>query len=471
MAETAWAYCAVSSSEQEGTLDDQRAWAKHIAEANGWTITRTFGADKAGWPRGKDGVRKLLEVLVTELEQTPKAQRPARILLIRLDRVGRMALDSIGVLARIRKLGVTLHDRETGDIKLETVADSLGPIFKLITAEMENAVRSDKWKAVHARRRAAGLHIGNVPFGMTLENGKAVPIEPEASFVREVFRLAAEGWGIRRIRKWASKNAPPKKLKDRESQKSFGESTIRYLLRSKTLRGSVVPIDLWERAMEARAAVWRLREPRKHPWPLQGAIQCVCGARLYGHHSNGYAYYVCRTHEGKEQVVGHRADALEASFVGVLKGLRADPNVWITKTPDAALDALRTQGKVLKKQLAELDGRRKRAMELAGGGRVHLGPNCRERLDGFSTARKQVESELEAIESRLSAADRQQASTIALTDALSGSSPKPGPRDGLANSTADRPSYFRYGRRSLYFTRPPRGAFHDGSTIHGLWCS
>ncbi|HEV3092146.1 MAG TPA: recombinase family protein [Candidatus Cybelea sp.] len=101
----------------------------------------------------RKGTREILSNLIDELERTAKAARPKRVLMIRIDRVGRMALDCIAAVARLRKLGVMLHTRQDGDVKLDTALDSLRPIFELVTAEMENAARSDKWKAVRTSPR------------------------------------------------------------------------------------------------------------------------------------------------------------------------------------------------------------------------------------------------------------------------------------------------------------------------------
>ncbi len=113
-----------------------------------------------------------------------------------MDRVGRQAIDCIGAIAQLRRLGVTLHTQMDGDVRLEH--GRTRPIFAMITAELENEVRSQKWKAVHARRRAAGLHVGLVPYGIVVD-GKAQPYEPEASIVRKIFGLAEERWGYTRL--------------------------------------------------------------------------------------------------------------------------------------------------------------------------------------------------------------------------------------------------------------------------------
>jgi DNA invertase Pin-like site-specific DNA recombinase len=243
---TVWLFAAVSSSPQEATLDDQRQWAKEAALSNGWIIAREF----AGVGSGAKGTREILSNLIDELERTPKAARPKRVLMIRIDRVGRQALDCIAAVARLRKLGVVMHTRQDGDVKLETAMDSLRPIFELVTAEMENVARSDKWKAVHARRRTEGKHVGSIPYGVILVNGKAVPFEPEARIVREIFKLAEQRWGYTRLARWAREHAPPKRAHDGSDKPySWGVSSIKSILTSKTLRGLIVSEDQWQRVV------------------------------------------------------------------------------------------------------------------------------------------------------------------------------------------------------------------------------
>jgi len=328
---TAWLYAAVSSSPQEATLDDQRQWANQTAIRNGWVITREF----SGVGSGAKGTRDILSNLIDELERTPKAGRPKRVLMIRIDRVGRLALDCIAAVARLRKLGVLLHTRQDGDVKLETAMDSARPIFELIAAEMENAARSDKWKAVHARRRAEGKHLGTIPYGVILVDSKAVPYEPEAQIVRQIFTLAEQHWGYTRLARWAREHAPPKRTHDgTDKPVHWTASTIRSVLVSKTLRGLVVSEDQWQRTKAARQTSFRARAAKRWDWPLQGAVRCTCGKLLSGHCGGTgeyrIRYYMCRHHTlepGATSHPAHRADRLEAEFVQLLLALRADPTL------------------------------------------------------------------------------------------------------------------------------------------------
>lgn len=364
-----WLYAAVSSSPQEATLEDQRQWAKETAVRNGWVIAREF----AGVSSGAKGTREILTNLIDELERTPKAARPQRVLMIRIDRVGRQALDCIAAVAQLRKLGVVLHTRQDGDVKLETAMDSLRPIFELVTAEMENAARSDKWKAVHARRRAEGKHVGTIPYGVILVDGKAVPFEAEARIVREIFRLAEQRWGYTRLARWAREHAPPKRTND-GSDKAYRwcVSSIKSILSSKTLRGLIVSEDQWQRTKAARQSDFRARAPKCWNWPLQGAVRCTCGRLLSGHCSGSAPYrtryYICRHHTlepGTKSHPGHRADKLEADFLELLRSLRADSTLTDPAHDQGAAtnwDAVESEAE---RRIADTEKRIQRAWKLA----------------------------------------------------------------------------------------------------------
>jgi DNA invertase Pin-like site-specific DNA recombinase len=366
---TVWSYLAVSSSPQEATLEDQRQWACETAVRSGWVIAREF----AGVGSGAKGTRDILSNLIDELERTPKAARPKRVLMIRIDRVGRMALDCIAAVARLRKLGVVLHTRQDGDVKLETAMDSLRPIFELVTAEMENAARSDKWKGVHARRRAEGKHVGTIPYGVILVDGKAVPFEPEAQIVREIFTLAEHRWGYTRLARWAQVHAPAKRAHDGSDKPyRWSASTIKSILVSKTLRNLVVSEDQWQRTKAARQSDFRARAPKRWSWPLQGAVRCTCGKLLAGHCSGESKYrtryYVCRHHTlapGAKSHPGHRADKLEADFLQLLRSLRADPALADPLQDETPADKWEAVELDAVRRIADTEKRIQRAWKLA----------------------------------------------------------------------------------------------------------
>jgi DNA invertase Pin-like site-specific DNA recombinase len=387
-------YAAVSSSPQEATLEDQRQWANQTAARNGWIIAREF----SGVGSGAKGTRNILSNLIDELERTPKAARPKRVLMIRIDRVGRMALDCIAAVARLRKLGVLLHTRQDGDVKLETAMDSLRPIFELVTAEMENAARSDKWKAVHARRRAEGKHVGMIPYGVILVDGKAVPYEPEAQIVRQIFTLAEQRWGYTRLARWARVNAPPKRTNDgADKPYSWQASTIKSILVSKTLRSLVVSEDQWQRTKAARQSDFRARAPKRWDWPLQGAVRCTCGKLLSGHCSGESKYrtryYICRHHTlepGATSHPAHRADKLEAEFMQLLSSLRADPTLVDPFTDNGPTDQWETVECDALRRIADLEKRTQRAWKVAEEAQIEP-TQLRSRLAELDAQRRSAE--------------------------------------------------------------------------------
>jgi site-specific DNA recombinase len=391
---TVWVYAAVSSSPQEATLDDQRQWASETAARNGWVITREF----SGVGSGAKGARDLLSTLIDELERTPKAARPKRVLMIRIDRVGRRALDCIAAVARLRKLGVVPHTRQDGDVKLETAMDSLRPIFELVAAEMENAARSDKWKGVHARRRAEGKHVGTIPYGVILIDGKAVAFEPEARVVREIFRLAEQGWGYTRLARWAQAHAPAKRTYDGSDKPyRWSASTIKSILVSKTLRNLIVSENQWQRTKAARQSDFRARAPKRWDWPLQGAVRCTCGKLLSGHCSGESKYrtryYVCRHHTlapGAKSHPGHRADQLEADFLQLLRSVRADPTLVDPFKDDEPANSWEAVELDAERRIADTEKRIQRAWKLAEDAQLDAS-QLRARLAELDTQRRSAE--------------------------------------------------------------------------------
>jgi DNA invertase Pin-like site-specific DNA recombinase len=419
-ASTVWLYAAVSSSPQEATLEDQRQWAKQTAIRNGWVITREF----AGVSSGARGTREILKNLIEELQRTPKAARPQRVLMIRIDRVGRLALDCIAAVAQLRKLGVVLHTRQDGDVKLETAMDSFRPILELVTAEMENAARSDKWKAVHARRRAEGKHLGTIPYGVILVDGKATPFEPEARIVREIFRLAEQRWGYTRLARWAREHAPPKRTRDGgDKPYRWCVSSIKSILTSKTLRGLIVSEDQWQRTKAARQSDFRARAPKRWAWPLQGAVRCTCGKLLSGHCSGAepyrIRYYICRHHTlepGRRSHPAHRADKLEAEFVRILRSVRADPTLIVpfddegtTDWESVELDAAR--------RIADVQKRTQRAWTLAEEAQIGAS-QLRGRLDDLDSQRRSAEAALSSARAARDQSSENERTTDSFTELL-----------------------------------------------------
>lgn len=352
---TAWIYAAVSSGRQESTIPDQLAWGRATAEKNGWPVTREFH-DVA---TGKDGTREILEDLLAELKLTPKKERPERVLMIRLDRMGRgTGLDVIGAFGQIYKLGVVIHTRTDGDIPLDDPMQALRPIFDIWGAAKDNSDRRDKSRSMHARKKAAGEVQGPVPYGFAVEKSRAVPIEPEASFVRELFEKRATGWGILRLAKYARTHAPGKPRK-------WPGSSIRTVLANQRYRGTIVPEDLFD---EVRSIYGERPPSNVGPflWPLRGAVRCVCGLRLVtrpsGHPGRYKRYYFCYNVGLHGSYIGHRAEALEAQFLELIRRLESDPSIISPDEVPAADTEMKLRG--LHAKRGDLTKQRERIWDL-----------------------------------------------------------------------------------------------------------
>jgi DNA invertase Pin-like site-specific DNA recombinase len=402
---TAWLYAAVSSSPQEATLDDQLAWGKSTAVANGWTITREF----SGVGSGAKGTRELLKDLLAELRVTPKARRPKFLLMIRLDRLGRGdGLESIGALSDIRKLGVTVFTRDDGEIRIARAADALLPAIKSIVAGIEGDIKSDKWKAVHARRRAAGLHQGIVPFGVVLLDGKAVPYEPEAYIVREMFKLAAEGWGYTRLARWAKERASTKRQRDGfDRPMHWAASTVRGILFGQTVRSVLVDPETVARMEDARQSDFRARYSKRWPWPLRGAVRCTCGKLLTGHISGEkkyrIRYYACKHHTlepGAKSHPAHRADQLEAAFVDILRRFTASPDLIMDFDEEERPGKWDEIAREAETSIADAARRSQKAWVLAEDGRI-VANQLQERLKELDTQRQDAERRLNTAKSAI----------------------------------------------------------------------
>lgn len=414
---TAWTYLVVSSGGQEDTLPHQRAWAKQVALKNGWAITETF----EGVSSGKGGVRALLDTLLKKLGATPKAKRPTRILMLRIDRLGRGdGLDAMAALAEIRKLGPVLHTRDDGDVTMERTADVLGPMFKTITAAFENEARRDKAMAVYDRKRRAGQVIGNKPpYGLKIDDGKYKIVETEATAVREAFAMRAKGTGYYTIAKRLTQIAEPQTFRNGKVQViKWTDNRVLRLLANEAYRESGLIDEItWKRASNHSLKVSREVPTRKHPWPLAGALQCECGKTLLGHstgHGARIRYYKCTAiwaHDG--HYIMHPADGLEDEFVRLLKAFRATPSLIDKYTRSAATKNVQERAGLqkevarLRNLIAEIDRSRDAVFDLYQKGKVRE-DDVQPRLDSLRQKKNEQEDALRSAERQLSAVEVQE---------------------------------------------------------------
>src|SRR5579883_1195470 len=369
--ETAWALLVVSDPGQADTLVDQRAWAQETARSNGWNLTKIFD----GVSSGKQGARELTLAMIAELEALEAAQRPKRVLMIRIERLGRG--DGMGALVAFLRLwtfGIIVHTRVDGDVTYGKASELLKPVLGLMLAGMENETRRDKLCTMYARRREARQADPTIatsmrpPYGLTYDRGRLVPKAPEDTAVRLAYELKGQGYGAHLIAKRLAHVAPPLALKNgRVCPQHWTSDRVRKLLLKETYRNTLVDDATWTRAQLRIRVVQR---PTMHyEYPLGGALRCHCGTPLVGSsarraHAPRFRYYQCRNMDRHGGGMKHyRADRLEERFADLLRGLHAEQALLRqyaeSKNAEPQLQILEAQITSLRRELASSPQRRR----------------------------------------------------------------------------------------------------------------
>jgi len=424
MADTAWAYLVVSSGVQQETLRDQESWSRACAAEHEWEITRVF----EGVSSGRDGARKLLGTLLTELRATPKASRPDRVLMIRIDRLGRGdGIEAVAALAEIRRLGVAIHTRQDGDVRIDRASDAILPMLRSITGALENESRAEKSRAMHERKRAAHEVQGLPPYGFIVVDRRLAVYAPEAAFVRELFGLRARGWSYGRLSMHARANAPRKRRKNGSLDAlRWAPSTLAVILHNVEYRGEIVDVDLFDEV--ARRSRPIIPNDARHPWPLRGALRCTCGLRVTGRMSGGVGgkyrsrYYVCYDAAAHGGYPGHRADEIEAQFVELLDRLRAEPQLAASYAATEDVEdeaALRSQRAALERECESIGARRDKVWRLAESDTIPADEIAR-RLDELRAEQTRARDAIAEIDRRMDRARAAKRMYDGVADALLG---------------------------------------------------
>lgn len=333
MKKTAWAYLVVSSEDQSDTLPHQLAWAKDEAERKGWDLTRIFD----GVASGRDGVRAIFDDMLGALKAARAEQRPAYILMTRLDRIGRgNMVESQVALHEVHSLGTRIWSREGGEVKLDNAMDALIAAVKLAVGSQENEVRRDKAKATYVQRRKARetdprrAITSKGPYGTYFENGYLVPKYPEADAIRLMFDMRLQGHGAHVIGKKLAEIAPPIVQKNGVTRPMRWNSDLvsRNLRKRAYVEAGIITETEYLRAQAMKSKKGG-SQPKVHEWPLVGAIKCAeCGVGLIGmtNHRSKLFYYTC---PDRRQVHGkylcHRREKVEQQFWSLLWAINKTP--------------------------------------------------------------------------------------------------------------------------------------------------
>jgi len=405
VSETAWSFLVVSDRGQIETLPDQRSWAEGVARQNGWKITRIF----QGVSSGRDGIRGQTRAMIHELERMTTGERPARVLMIRVDRLGRgNGLEAVEAFTLLHKLGVTIHTREDGDIRHAKAAELIPPILRIFVGGFENDNRRDKLLSHYERRRAANAENPLVattmrpPYGLAYDKGMFVPKSPEDEAVRLAYELRGQCLGFYAIAKKLAVVAPPMTLKTGAIRPQHWDAErVSRLIKNKNYRGTLIDGAIWDRAQLPARQV--SRPTRRMSYALSAALTCECGRALVGgtgSRVNGQRsrYYQCRNmaaHQGRYRC--YQADHLEQQFGAILVRLRADGS--LIRHYIAAGDT-QNEVKALEARIAshrrELDGldERRRSVHASLEEKVLSAGEARWRFKDLSELEERLRAEL-----------------------------------------------------------------------------
>jgi DNA invertase Pin-like site-specific DNA recombinase len=330
--ETCWLYVVVSSEAQSATLEGTEADLRRLAAEKGWKVTQTF-SDTAS---GKKGVRALFRELTTALREVTVL--PTWVLTSRADRIGRGSIGEALVAQQdILKLGVRIFTRAEGEIKLDSAIAELMGAVRAAAARTENENRSDKLEAAYRKRRLAAQTdenpnpiVGNrMPYGLAFSANGGIAQEPQATTVREIFRLRIEGLGHSRIAQAIAPTAAPAVYKNgkygNESTVHWTTQRVARVLANRRYVPSVIDEETFVQASKVNAhlGVQTIRPQRKWPFKLATALTCWCGRKMNGICTGPtrkrILYYICKAawnHEGKVRMV--RATSIEDQFEEIL---------------------------------------------------------------------------------------------------------------------------------------------------------
>src|SRR5262245_57185370 len=156
------------------------------------------------------------------------------IVVARLDRFARSAVDALEAIKRLNAAGsrlVSVEDNFDGSTPMGRFA--IG-ILTLI-AELELERITENWDTANQQAVERGIHVsGTTPVGYTRDEKKRlIPVEPDASLVREVFQRRAQGESWTALADFLSASA----VKTSKGNDSWSVTGVSSLIRNRAYLG------------------------------------------------------------------------------------------------------------------------------------------------------------------------------------------------------------------------------------------
>ena len=245
---------ARKSTEQNGVADDQKSVARQVEHARayaarkGWTVGEPLVFVDDGISGAEFSARPGFLRLMNALKPRPSFQV---LVMSEESRLGREAIETAYSLKQIVLAGVRvffyLEDRER---TLDSPTDKIMLSLTAFADELEREKARQRTYDAMQRKARAGHVTGGACFGyrnleVTGADGRRShverAIEPnQADVIRRMFRLCAEGHGLKAIAKRLNDEGAPSPRAQRGRSQTWAPSSVREALNRPLYRGEIV---------------------------------------------------------------------------------------------------------------------------------------------------------------------------------------------------------------------------------------
>ena len=223
-------YTRCSTHEQADSglgLDAQAQRIRAYARLKGLDLELITDAGVSGGkPLAKrEGGQRLLDAV--------RERRADAVVVLKLDRGFRNAVDCLATVEQWERKGVALHIVDLGGNALDTT--SAAGRFMLVVlagaAEMERNLTRERTRAALAVKRANGQRVGSVPYGFDLadDGTTLVPNESEQAVIADVKAMRSDGMKLKQIADRLTERSIP--TKTGKSRRWTHQAVVRILAR------------------------------------------------------------------------------------------------------------------------------------------------------------------------------------------------------------------------------------------------
>lgn len=154
--------------------------------------------------------------------------RAKHVILAKLDRGFRNAVDCMATVDEWERRGVTLHIVDLGGNAIDTAAPAGRFMLTVLAAaaEMERGLIRDRIASALAAKRAAGCRLGGAPYGWANVAGELVEVKDEQAVIRRIRQLSDDGLTARRIAEALNTEGLASRL-----GRGWGHTTVAAILR------------------------------------------------------------------------------------------------------------------------------------------------------------------------------------------------------------------------------------------------